>query len=413
MCATAPPQNTDVLSRREGRRQLKAKVAAAVLLVAACPPGSSSGNFLVSQYNCTLTLREKPLDLGQYVSGGWWVLGPVTILATAPAAVLGQNGFELSPSSIHGQPYDSRAAKYNSSLLPSLPLTVSGGENVVKMASLDGWTGSNPTYVSSAMILTVVSEPPPPGSYRPAYFRGNPAAAAKQWTTKQLEWQNYPSLSLPPAPPCPRGHPEECEPPPSLNVSVTQRYAMPQIDHLNSYAGSTIHPTINMPGCHYGEAIAQASGLAAVRLLLDDSNEAKANAAHGLVQYGIDIGAIIAGGGYWRCNGGWQNGRKIVLGLATLVLGETDMSALTSGVPINHNLDFSEDTEITIAPHATSPGGVVWGSTLLQPSGEAAYWKLVVSGNGERIMADPVSVCVDSLARVRRGAPTLASHRLS
>jgi hypothetical protein len=372
------------------------KVAAAVLLLVA-PTVSSSTAFPFSQYNCTLTLREKPLHMGQYVSGDWWVLGPITILSTTPEATAGRNGFEVSPSSIHGQPYDSRAAQYNSSLLPSLPLTVSGGENLVKMISLDGWTGSNPTYVSSAMVLTVVSTPPPTGSYRPAYFRANPAAAAKQWTTKQLKWQDYPSLSLPPAPPCPRGHPEECEPPPSLNISVTQRYAMPQIDHLNSYAGSTIHPTINMPGCHYGEAIPQASGLAAVRLLLNDSNAAKAEAAHGLIQYGIDIGAIIAGGGFWRCNGGWQNGRKIVLGLATLVLGETDMSALTAGVPINHNLDFSEDTEITVAPHAKSPGGVVWGTTLLEPSGEAAYWKLVVSGNGERIMGDPVSVCTTTI----------------
>ena len=73
------------------------------------------------------------------------------------------------------------------------------------------------------------------------------------------------------------------------------------------------------------------------------------------------------------------------------------MSALTAGVPINHDLDFSEDTEITVAPHAKSPGGVVWGSTLLEPSGEAAYWKLVVSGNGERIMADPVSVCTATI----------------
>eukprot|EP01048_Picozoa_sp_COSAG05_P014811 COSAG05_NODE_1712_length_4230_cov_4.318325_1_plen_392_part_00 len=362
---------------------------------AAAAGGGGGTTFLFSQYNSTLTLSGKPIDMGQYVSGDWWVVGPITILSTAPAAVDGRNGFEVSPSSIHGQPYDSRAAQYNSSLLPALPLTLRGGENLIKMISLENWTGSNPTYVSSAMILTVVSAPPPPGSYRPAYFRGNPAAAAKQWTTAQLKWPDYPSLPLPS---CRHGHSEECEPPPPLNTSVTQRYAMVQIDHLSTYAGSTIHPTINMPGCNYGEAVPQASGLAAVRLLLDDPNAAKAEAAHGLVQYGIDLGAIVAGGGNWRCNGGWQNGRKIVLGLATLVLGQTDMSALTAGVSINHDLDFSEDTEITVAPHATSPGGVVWGSTLLEPSSEAAYWKLVVSGNGERIMADPVSTIHATIA---------------
>lgn len=29
------------------------------------------------------------------------------------------------------------------------------------------------------------------------------------------------------------------------------------------------------------------------------------------------------------------------------------------------------------------------GSTILEPSGQAAYWKLVVTGDGERVMADP------------------------
>jgi hypothetical protein len=75
-----------------------------------------------------------------------------------------------------------------------------------------------------------------------------------------------------------------------------------------------------MPDCHYGEAIPQAAGLAAARLLLDDYNaSAKAFAAAGLVQYGIDMGGIIAGGGNWLANGGWQNGRKLVLALSALV----------------------------------------------------------------------------------------------
>jgi hypothetical protein len=29
------------------------------------------------------------------------------------------------------------------------------------------------------------------------------------------------------------------------------------------------------------------------------------------------------------------------------------------------------------------------GSTILEPSSQAAYWKLVVTGDGERVMADP------------------------
>jgi len=142
-----------------------------------------------------------------------------------------------------------------------------------------------------------------------------------------------------------------------------------------------------MPGCHYGEAIPRAATLAAARLLLDDTSAAaKAAAAVGLVQYGIDIGGILAGGGFWFANGGWQNGRKLVLGLATLALGEAGVTALTAGVAVDLHKSFSEDTEQWVSPVATAPGGVLWGTL---PTTEDAYWKLVVSGNGDRTAADP------------------------
>jgi hypothetical protein len=80
-------------------------------------------------------------------------------------------------------------------------------------------------------------------------------------------------------------------------------------------------------------------------------------------RYGIDLGGIIAGGGHWIANGGWQNGRKIVLGLTALVLGQSDLTALTAGVPVS-KLDFSEDTEINVGQHAASPGGVLWCASL-------------------------------------------------
>ena len=330
--------------------------------------------------------------MGQYLSGDYWVVGPITILSTEPPAADGRNGFEVSPASTRRQPYDSRAAGYDPSLLPALPLTVAPGASVVKMVSLAAWPGANPTYISSAMVLTVLAAPPPPGSYRPPYFRNNSRAAAAQWGAAQLRWDLYPSLPLPPAPRCPPAPAALCAPPPPLAEAVTQRYAMPQIDHINDFMGAQIHPTANMPGCHYGEAVAQAAGLAAARLLLDDAGAAqKAAAAHGLVQYGIDLGGILAGGGAWFANGGWQNGRKLVLGLAALVLGQGGMAALTGGVPVDPARSFSEDTEVWQAPGATAPGGVLWGTPFPYPapSAEEAYWKLVVSGEGYRTQADP------------------------
>jgi hypothetical protein len=166
---------------------------------------------------------------------------------------------------------------------------------------------------------------------------------------------------------------------------------MPQIDHINDWVGGQIHPAVNMPGCHYGEAVVQAAGLAAARLLLDDHNATvKGQAGHGLVQYGIDIGGIIAGGGVWFANGGWENGRKLVLAMAALVLGESNMTALTAGVAMEGGKSFSEDSEVWVSPKAPSPGSVLWGTPIPYPgSAEDSYWKLVVSGNGYRTQADP------------------------
>ena len=176
---------------------------------------SPCASYILSQNNASLTLSAKPTAMGFYVSGDIWVQGPITVIATSPPSLQGRHGFEVSPKSTSKQPYDSRAAGYDASLLPQLPLTVSPGDNLVKMVSLDSWPGGgNPTYISSAMIVTVVASPPPEGSYRPAYFRNNSAAAARTWAAGQVNWGLYPSLPLPPAPASPPAPLAQCEAPP-------------------------------------------------------------------------------------------------------------------------------------------------------------------------------------------------------
>ena len=130
--------------------------AAAAWAAAACIHAAEAAQWPLAQYNATLVFSSKPQAMGQYLSNDWWVVGPVTLVQTLPAAAGGRHGFEVSPKSIDGQPYDSRSAQYNASLLPALPLTLKPGDSLVKMVSNDGWKGSNPTYITSAMVLTVV-----------------------------------------------------------------------------------------------------------------------------------------------------------------------------------------------------------------------------------------------------------------
>ena len=159
-----------------GSRPQAAQRLAAQTLSLICPPARQ-------------TFAAEPEAMGKYLTGDYWLVGPVTLTATTPVAA-GRHGFQVSPASVSAQPFDARAAAYNASFLPALPLVVAAGENLVKTVSDTSWTGSNPTYLINAAVVTVVSAPPPPNSYRPAYFRGGAAAAAasKHWTAADLNW---------------------------------------------------------------------------------------------------------------------------------------------------------------------------------------------------------------------------------
>jgi hypothetical protein len=56
--------------------------------------------FNLTQYNATLTLAARPTLMGQYVSGDWWLVGPVTVISTSPEAADGRNGFEVCERSV-------------------------------------------------------------------------------------------------------------------------------------------------------------------------------------------------------------------------------------------------------------------------------------------------------------------------
>jgi hypothetical protein len=164
---------------------------------------------------------------------------------------------------------------------------------------------------------------------------------------------------------------------------VQDRFSKVQLDHLHNWAGHQVHPTENMPKANYGQAINTDCGKAATRLLLDDDPNEKRQAAVGFVQYGLDIAAIVAGGGGWPANGGWDNGRKIAFAVGAFVLGDAKLQNEVKATTAAGNT-FAEDGELNKPKSVT-----LFGSTHTNPSSEEEYWKLVVTENGEKIMADP------------------------
>lgn len=183
-------------------------------------------------------------------------------------------------------------------------------------------------------------------------------------------------------------------PPPGFNNSArpswqwaSRRFQRLQLDHLTNWVSRQIHPVENMPA--YGADIAMATGDFAARMLLNDTAQAVGQqgspaqlALYGYVQMGLDIWGIMENNGSWPANGGHDEGRKLPLSWTAVVLGDEHMQQAVAGVdPIR----FQESSEIRVHPEHehTTP---LWGAST---TADEDYWKVVVTGDGERIEGDP------------------------
>ncbi|HMJ04370.1 MAG TPA: hypothetical protein VK506_15625, partial [Conexibacter sp.] len=95
-----------------------------------------------------------------------------------------------------------------------------------------------------------------------------------------------------------------------------------------------------------------------------DPAESKRQAAIAYVQYGIDLAAARAGGTQFAADGGWRQGRKLVLTLSAELLDDDAMRALVRDAPYN---TYAEDGQLYRSP---VHGRVLWGA----PCDAARYW---------------------------------------
>ena len=119
-------------------------------LLSAAPSSS------VSQHGITWTF-DQPYEVGQFVNGDYWVVGPVTINSISPAYDGSSNGWEVNPSVglYHGFDGGCKNGRFDSGLVPSLPYTSTTGvvESIVKTIS----STSSQSCVKTAGVLTVLS----------------------------------------------------------------------------------------------------------------------------------------------------------------------------------------------------------------------------------------------------------------
>jgi hypothetical protein len=271
--------------------------------------------------------EDRPV--GQFANGDWWVVGPVTITQITPSDPT-PNDAEDTHGTMINPPlglvngwdsrikYASAPTGYNPSLniAKRLPYTVKPGSSVCSVKSFEARATIDNPQLEELAVLTVLASAPPSGSFRPPLMGTDKTV---KWNESQL---NYGVLkSLPPVvgtPPL---------------ATVTGYFERPWVEKEDGWLGRYFHPWNNHPFQNrgtvgtYGREMAHTAADGLLSLQLNYTNSQKRLLLVRMVQAGIDIYGTARLGGYWGDGGGHNQGRKMVLLLAGLVLNDAEMLA--------------------------------------------------------------------------------------
>jgi hypothetical protein len=292
----------------------------------------------ITQYGITWTF-DRAYEVGQFVNGDWWVIGPVTVNATSHASASGViDGQETSVKNPRWglrQAWDPRDnagnLTYDSTLASVPPFTAQSGDVIVTVTHRI--TTQEP-WLADAAVLTVVSVAPAANSFRPPITRparvSNTSADPLMFSADSLRWALLPSRSMP------AGMPDL--------ATSEDKVKRPWVMNVNGIEGNRFIPANNM--ANYGRDISRRMSEAAVQLCGNYTQAAKRNLCLYLVQGGIDMYGYCLDGGQWCANGGHMSGRKFPLIFAGLMLGNRDMTDVDRASPGEPDLArFQEDDQ--------------------------------------------------------------------
>ena len=308
----------------------------------------------ISQHGITWSF-EKPVKSGQFITGDWWVIGPVRIVKIDPQPgpvktddaslqknrwgdtslqidTLMRNGSMIVYRAGNFQGYDSRNGSYRDSCNVKLPFLLAINHSLVSTVSnqtlpVDNfcrnimWEEEKKVRVTlkTAAVLTCLKEAPPADAFRPP-FAGTDKPIFR---AKDIQWELLPKLK--PAGDVPSW------------AEFEQYFSRCWPDHLLSWEQQELVPNENMP--NYGREHARLISIASLMLMLDVPGEQKQKLTIGLIQHGIDLYGVAMNGGYWNEGGGHSSGRKWPILFASIMLNNPGMLNL----PLT--AVFQEDTQ--------------------------------------------------------------------
>jgi hypothetical protein len=309
----------------------------------------------VSQYGITWTF-DRPARVGQFVTGDWYVVGPVGIRAVDPRTLVNaevpgdqidshevrrisslqavRNGSMLNPAPARAVAFDSGIRNwFRREGLATFPVNMRPGDSLISTISLKLGEVSKFAYHSGgtrdegdncpvrvAAVLTCVASPLPADAFRPAYCDRQAAI----YLARNLRRDLLPKLERVAGAPDP--------------VAFAEVFQRPWIN-LGFFGFD--QPMENMP--HYGQWVGQAAGNAALLLCMDYPAAEKEPLLINFVQVGIDTwGMIKSGHPGWEGWGGHGSGRKLPIVFAGHLLGDERMASPTRAFP---KALFGEDTQ--------------------------------------------------------------------
>lgn len=329
------------------------QVATFLLATVALSAGESTS---VSQYGITWTFA-RPAQVGQFITGDWWVVGPVQVVTVTPEpgpAATGatgkavksrygatgmednaklRNGSMIVEQSSGKQGYDSRPVNFDAALSVVYPLELKPGTSLISTVSNQGepygvllkdvmWRSEATANAAlkAGAVLTCLEQAPPKDAFRPPY-----AGTDKPlFLASSIQWERLPKLA-PPA----GGLPDW--------AMVERWFERPWLDHIASWVFQLTGPQENQ--ANYGREFCRSVSFAGLMLMLDVPQEQKRTLMLRFLQRGIDCYGLVKSGRRWSADGGHWNGRKLPLLFAGIVLDDQRLrDALAEGL-------FSEDQQ--------------------------------------------------------------------
>ncbi len=300
--------------------------ATLTLMLATTPPALAETRDSITKYGITWTFAE-PVQAGRFVTGDWWVVGPVTIGSVTPTPTVDRHGSVVNPPAGDRQGYDARISGFDASLRAQFPLALKPGQSLVSTASADAIGEKTPDTVRhqycrgplrTAVVLTCLDKAPAADAFRPAYV----GTWREPFTVSQLRRDVLPKLKAPETVP---------------DVKIYERdLERIWLDHMRQWVNRKMHPLENMPD--YGREITNIVSDVGLLLLLDDTKQERETLLLRFVQKGIDYyGVTQSDDNLWIANGGHNSGRKWPVLFAGLMLGHEGM--------MNVDATFQEDQQ--------------------------------------------------------------------